>query len=541
MKSWRWGRTWARAIREGFATRLSWKLAASHLVVVLLTLVPLMALLGLMSFVSAQFARDNGPSLKYDPDMAELTRVLATLMREQLVSPDPAQLTALLEKLKPDEYTGSGPLSCSLNPGTGIVLAAPGGTVLAASGVPGAATGTPLSSLDPPELGSVLQAALAGERNISRLGPLMQHAENGRVLVSAYPIADAEGMVIGAVGLRTRPPEASSSGLPLAFVVVALSVSLIALLLTAALPAGVLSSGAGFLLARSFGRRLAALEEATEAMARDDLSRRVAVTSRDELGRLAERFNLLAERLQEIERRRRAFVANMSHELRTPLAVIRGHVETQLERLSAQDDSSTLRETLQIIGREAEKLDELVDDLFTLTRLEEEALPLTFAPVSLAAVAAEAVEALRPLALAHGRISVSSLISPDLPMVLADRTRLRQVLNNLLHNTLRHTPEGGVVVIEALVRDGEVEVAVTDTGPGIDPEELPHIFDRYYRTERSGRHQGGSGLGLAIVKQLVEAQGGHVWAESRLGEGTSIRFTLPIAAGAARATTCIAS
>ena len=541
MKPWRWGRTWARAIREGFATRLSWKLAASHLVVVLLTLVLLMALLGLMSFVSAQFARDNGPSLAYDPDMAELTRVLATLMREQLVSPDPAQLTALLEELKPDEYTGSGPLSGSLNPGTGIVLAAPGGTVLAASGVPGAATGTPLSSLDPPELGSVLQAALAGERNISRLGPLMQHAENGRVLVSAYPIADAEGMVIGAVGLRTRPPEASSSGLPLAFVVVALSVSLIALLLTAALPAGVLSSGAGFLLARSFGRRLAALEEATEAMARGDLSRRVAVTSRDELGRLAERFNLLAERLQEIERRRRAFVANVSHELRTPLAVIRGHVETQLERLSAQDDSSTLRETLQIIGREAETLDELVDDLFTLTRLEEEALPLTFAPVSLAAVAAEAVEALRPLALAHGRISVSSLISPDLPMVLADRTRLRQVLNNLLHNALRHTPEGGVVVIEALVRDGEVEVAVTDTGTGIDPEELPHIFDRYYRTERSGRHLGGSGLGLAIVKQLVEAQGGHVWAESRPGEGTSIRFRLPIAAGAARATTCIAS
>lgn len=541
MKPWRWGRTWIGSMREGFATRLSWKLAASHLIVVLLTLVLLMALLGLLSFVSAQFTRDSGPSLEYDPDMAELTRVLATLMREQLAARDPAELTALLEELKPDEYTGSGPLGGGLNPGTGIVLAMPGGTVAAASGVPGATPGAPLSSLDPPELGSVLQAALAGERDISRLGPLMQHAQNGQVLVSAYPIADAEGTVIGALGLRTRPPEASSSGVPLAFVVVALSVSLIALLLTAALPAGLLSSGAGFLLARSFGQRLAALEEATEAMARGDLSRRVAVTSRDELGRLAERFNLLAERLQELERRRRAFVANVSHELRTPLAVIRGHVETQVERLSAQDGNSDLRETLQIIRREAETLDELVDDLFTLTRLEEETLPLAFAPVSLAEVAAEAVEAIRPLALAHGRISVSSLISPDLPMVLADRTRLRQVLNNLLHNALRHTPDGGVVVVEARRTGDDVEVAVTDTGTGIDPEELPHIFDRYYRTERSGRHQGGSGLGLAIVKQLVEAQGGLVWAESRPGEGTSIRFTLPIVAGAARATSYLAS
>lgn len=536
MKPWGRARAWVGSMRELFATRLSWKLTASHLVVVLLTLVLLIALLGLLSFVSARLTRNTGPSLAYDPDMAELTRILATLIGEHLASRDTDELTALIEELKPEVYTGSGPLGGSLNPGTGIVLVTPSGEVLAASGISGATAGTPLTSLDPPELGTVLQAALAGERDISRLGPLMQHAGDGQMLVSAYPITDHEGRVIGALGLRTRPPEASASGVPLAFVVVAISVSLIALLLTAAVPAGVLSSGAGFLLARSFGQRLAALEEATEAMARGDLSRRVAVTSRDELGRLAERFNLLAERLQEIERRRRAFVANVSHELRTPLAVIRGHVETQLERLSAQDSSVELREALQIIGREAETLDDLVDDLFTLTRLEEEALPLAFAPVSLAEVAAEAVEAIRPLALAHGRISVSSLVPPDLPMVLADRTRLRQVLNNLLHNALRHTPDGGVVVVEARATGGEIEVAVTDTGTGIAPEELPHIFDRYYRSERSGRHQGGSGLGLAIVKQLVEAQGGRVWAESRPGEGTSIHFTLPMAAGVARAT-----
>jgi len=536
MKPWGRARAWVGSMRERFATRLGWKLAASHLVVVLLTLVLLIALLGLLSIVSSRLTRNSGPSLVYDPDMAELTRILATLMREHLASGDTDELTALLEQLKPEVYTGSGPLGGSLNPGTGIVLATPDGTVLAASGIPGATTGTPLASLDPPELGSVLQAALAGEHDISRLGPLMQHAGGGQMLVSAYPITDQEGRVIGALGLRTRPPELGSTGVPLTFVVVAISVSLIALLLTAAIPAGLLSSGAGFLLARSFGRRLAALEEATEAMARGDLSRRVAVTSRDELGRLAERFNLLAERLQEIERRRRAFVANVSHELRTPLAVIRGHVETQLERLSTQNAPADLRETLQIIGREAETLDDLVDDLFTLTRLEEEALPLAPTSISLASVAQEAVEAIRALALAHGRISVRSLVPPDLPMVLADRTRLRQVLNNLLHNALRHTPDGGVVVVEARATGGEIEVAVTDTGTGIAPEELPHIFDRYYRGERSGRHQGGSGLGLAIVKQLVEAQGGRVWAESRPGEGTSIHFTLPMATGFARAT-----
>jgi two-component system sensor histidine kinase BaeS len=291
----------------------------------------------------------------------------------------------------------------------------------------------------------------------------------------------------------------------------------------------IVSSFAGFLLARAFGRRLRPLAAATEAIARGDLSARVAVADPDEIGQLGERFNLLTARLDETDRARRAFVSNISHELRTPLAIIRGHVEAQLV-----GDGNTVppRETLETIEREARALGSLIDDLFTLTRIEEDALPLRPGPVTIQEVAAAAVAGIRPLASAQGHVAVYSVVPADLPPALADRTRLGQVLNNLLYNALRHTPAGGVIVVEgAITADGTaLEVAVTDTGTGIAPDDLPHIFDRFYRGEggvgaRAG--QGSSGLGLAIVKQLVEAQGGTVRAESAPGQGTSIRFTLP--------------
>ncbi len=285
---------------------------------------------------------------------------------------------------------------------------------------------------------------------------------------------------------------------------------------------------AGFIMARIFERRLRQLERATEAIANGDLSARVVVTVPDEIGRVGERFNLLTARLGETDRARRVFVSNISHELRTPLAIIRGHVEAQLAR---EAGAPTPREALETIEREARTLSGLIDDLFTMTRIEEAALPLIAAPVSVGEVVAAAVAGIRPLATAQGRIAVQSLVPADLPRALADRARLGQILNNLLYNALRHIPDGGVIVVEgARTPDGAaVELAVTDTGTGIAPADLPHIFTRFYQGgEPDGaREAGGSGLGLAIVRQLVEAQGGTVRAESVLGQGTTIRFTLP--------------
>jgi signal transduction histidine kinase len=298
------------------------------------------------------------------------------------------------------------------------------------------------------------------------------------------------------------------------------------LLVVVGLISSIVSSIAGFLLARAFGRRLRPLAAATEAIARGDLSARVAVSDRDEIGQLGDRFNLLTTRLDESERARRAFVSNISHELRTPLAIIRGHVEAQLARTAA---GSPAREALETIDRETIALGGLIDDFFTMTRIEESSLPLQAAPVDVRAIIAAAIAGIRPLARAQGHIAVESLVPADLPRALADATRLGQILNNLLYNALRHTPDGGVIVVEATpTPDGAaIEIGVVDTGTGIAPDELPHIFDRFYRGENTGQHAGGSGLGLAIVKQLVEAQGGSVRAESVLGEGAAIRFTLP--------------
>ncbi|MGN6699246.1 MAG: sensor histidine kinase, partial [Thermomicrobiales bacterium] len=214
--------------------------------------------------------------------------------------------------------------------------------------------------------------------------------------------------------------------------------------------------------------------------------------------------------------------------LRTPLAIIRGHVDAQLDAPDGATPPAT-RDALAIIDREARTLGDLVDDLFTLSRLEEAALPLQPAPVNVREVADAAVSGIQPLALARGQVAVRALVPADLPPALADRARLAQILSNLLHNALRHTPDGGVIVVEgALMPDGRaITLTVTDTGAGIAPADLPHIFDRFYQGERAGRNQDGSGLGLAIVRQLVEAQGGTIAAESTPGQGASIRFTLP--------------
>lgn len=281
-------------------------------------------------------------------------------------------------------------------------------------------------------------------------------------------------------------------------------------------------------LSRRITRQIAELEHATDEFAAGRLDRRVRVMSSDELGRLAERFNLLASRLDELDKQRRSFVANVSHDLRTPIAIIRGHIDAQLH--GSGPDELDPRESFEAIERETRTLAKLIDDLFTLSRVEEGVLPVARLPVHLQSLAAQTVEGIRPYALKTGRVSVNANVSNDVPPVLGDPTRIAQILSNLLHNAVRHTPAGGVVMLGARpIRDGaEVEVSVEDTGVGIAPDDLPRIFDRFYQGE-SVRETGGTGLGLSIVKQLVEIQGGTVSAASTPGEGTRISFRLPAA------------
>jgi two-component system phosphate regulon sensor histidine kinase PhoR len=237
----------------------------------------------------------------------------------------------------------------------------------------------------------------------------------------------------------------------------------------------------------------------------------------------------MVDRLQETDQARKSFVANVSHELRTPVAIIQGNLERMISEADVVGESHEQRRTLDMLHRETLTLSRLIDDLFTMARIEETTLPLETATIHVNEIAADVVDGIRSVAWEQQRVSVESLVSPDLPPVTADRTRLRQILGNLLYNALRHTPEGGLIVVGAERDDEMLAITVSDTGVGISADELERVFDRFYQVEREGRHASGSGLGLSIVKQLVEAQGGTISAESIAGQGTTFRFTLPLA------------
>jgi signal transduction histidine kinase len=222
--------------------------------------------------------------------------------------------------------------------------------------------------------------------------------------------------------------------------------------------------------------------------------------------------------------------ADVAHELRTPLAVVRGNVEGMLDGIYPRDDGH-----LEVILDETAVMARLLEDLRTLSMAEVGALRLHPESTDLAALVDEALAALTPRATAAGVALLRGVVS--LPPVEVDPVRLREVLDNLLANALRHTARGGSVWIEVGLNSRTVTFAVADTGSGIAPKDLPHIFDRFWKSSDSG----GSGLGLAIAKGLIEAHGGEIRAESQIGWGTTIRFSLPLDPGNGRVTTPIAA
>lgn len=308
---------------------------------------------------------------------------------------------------------------------------------------------------------------------------------------------------------------------------------------------GLLIAGVlGLLLSRRLLRPVEELRRVAEAMAAGDLSQRVKVPPHGELGLLAERFNTMAARVEDLvtrlsaeherlrlahaelaesERRQRELIANVSHELRTPLACIRASSEAILDGVA--DDTAKRERCLRTIEDETASLAHLIEDLLILSRLDSGAMPLQQAAVDMRRLVERCANRFLPRARQQ---QIDLLWECPAPLsVHGDEERLAQVLSNLLDNALRHTPPGGRVSLRADAAAGQVVLRVADTGAGIPAEHLPHVFERLYRVERSrSKGSGGAGLGLSIAKQIVDAHGGEIAITSQPGAGTEVTIRL---------------
>ncbi len=279
----------------------------------------------------------------------------------------------------------------------------------------------------------------------------------------------------------------------------------------------------GWLLTRTLTRPLNALTAATHRMAEGELGGEVAVTSKDEIGNLAKAFNNMSRALARSNNARRQMTADVAHELRTPLTVISGYIESMRD-----GDLAPTTERLDVIYSEIERLQHLVGDLRVLSQADAGELKLNLQPIDGHDLLRQAAAAFSHQASQNG-VALELDTSVPVPSIRMDEIRMAQVFANLLSNALRHTPPGGTIALRTRYGQGRVSFIVQDTGEGIAPEDLPYIFDRLYRADRSRTemHGEGTGLGLAIVRAIVEAHGGTITAVSMLGKGTTITLSVP--------------
>jgi signal transduction histidine kinase len=288
----------------------------------------------------------------------------------------------------------------------------------------------------------------------------------------------------------------------------------------------------GYFFSNSITQRLKALDRAAVRLSEGDFSVRVDVAGRDEVAELGKAFNAMAMRLEEAEREseglekaRREFIAGASHDLRTPLSSLRAMLDAIADGV-VEDPTDYIRRSQRVITQ----MSNLTDDLVELATLDSGAAPLERSPASIEEVIESAMEGAVIRAEKKG-IELTGPVRSDLPMIPMATNKIGRVLQNLLDNALDHTASGGEVAISAQERNGTVEVAVQDNGEGIPSENLPYVFDRFFRGEKSRSRAdsevSGVGLGLAIARELVEAHGGTIWAESGSEGGTRITFALP--------------
>jgi signal transduction histidine kinase len=298
--------------------------------------------------------------------------------------------------------------------------------------------------------------------------------------------------------------------------------------------AGGIAMSVGYFLSVALTDRIITLNRAAKQIAQGNLEARVSVTGNDEMASLARTFNEMAAQLEaadqsqrELEELRRNLIAWAGHDLRTPLASIRAIVEALAD--GVVEDADTADRYLHTAQREIRSLSLLIDDLFELAQLEAGGLRLELSPNSISDLISDTMESFSELAARQGAVLEGSA-EPGVDPVLMDAQLIGRVLSNLMGNALRHTPPGGSVQVQALNVAKGVRVEIIDTGEGIEAEDLPHVFERFYRGEKSrSRATGGAGLGLAIAKGIVEAHGGQIGVESAPGVGTRFFFTLPCA------------
>jgi len=266
-----------------------------------------------------------------------------------------------------------------------------------------------------------------------------------------------------------------------------------------------------------------ALTDAAKKLGQGDFKQRVTVKDTGEIGELTNTFNSMAADLEQTEQLRRNMVADVAHELRTPVSNIKGYLEAAQDGVVKMDAA-----TIKTIDEEATLLSQLVDDLQELSLAEAGQLKLSRQDVDTTDLIKQAAAVMQAKAIAKS-ITISTNLPGDLPTADIDPQRINQVLRNLLENAIAYTPAGGVIGITAELKGKQIAISVTDTGEGIPADELPFIFERFYRVDKSrSRRTGGHGLGLTIAKRLVEAHGGKIDAYSEVGKGSRFVFTAPV-------------
>ncbi len=378
-----------------------------------------------------------------------------------------------------------------------------------------------------PKLQQALNKALTEKQTVDGYFQVSTNAGTFPSLYVSVPLREGD-KIIGAMFLSQPQiyPNAFPDQVNSAIVITALILASIVVLFS-------------FLLARRLTQPLILLTRAAEEVKQGKYAQRVATpNSEDEIGLLTQTFNEMADtieadvnELRRQEQARRELLANIAHDLATPLTAIQGFSEALADDMIASQEGR--QETAQRIGREVQRLRRMVGDLQQMTSLESGRTSLDLAPLNISALVEETLAVIAPEC-EQQEIALHNDIAPSSPPVLADSDRITQVLFNLLDNARRHTPNGGEICVGAAPHEHSLYVWVSDTGVGIDAADLPHIFERFYRADRSRTGTtGGSGLGLSIVKAIITAHGGAIYAESTPGKGTRVVFSLPLAEEAA--------
>ena len=277
---------------------------------------------------------------------------------------------------------------------------------------------------------------------------------------------------------------------------------------------------------RSINRPIILLQKKTKEIAKGKFESVPNISSPPEIEELANDFNIMCERLKEIDQMKTDFISHVSHELRTPLTAIKEASSMLLEGVFVNAPQKE-HELLIIIKEECERLINSVNKILDLSRMEAKMMDYRFKECNLTSVIQKSISKLAPIA-QRKKINLELRPSPNLPLIKIDEERIGQVMENLLGNALKFTSEGGRIIVSTSLKDGFIEVSVSDTGCGIQKEDLERIFDKFERIDSGRETLKGTGLGLSIAKYIIAAHGGKIWVESKPGKGSTFSFILPV-------------